>query len=351
MKLVIFAGNAWHSWNPETAVKMGDGGANMALVDLPPRLAERGWDVTVYAHCEGEHAGTFDGVTWKHFQDGFEGDSSDLLIVWRKPGFIRSGHQARRTLFMARDMHYHRALQPRDAKFVDCFAVLSQWHHDYWLQRHPWCMGKMWVTRNGVDLSRFTDSPKPERQRFRAAYTSAPYRGLDVALRAWPFVRKTYPEAELHVFYGFESSIRMAESRGDKQLHASLTALSELVERTEGVVNHGRTGRAGIDSALLSSHVWVYPSTFLETSCAAAMEAQVAGCHVVTNDLAALKETARFGVQLEHDQAKVRDYGDAIKACFARDPVDADTVALAREAFDIETLADEWDEKLRELVA
>lgn len=344
MKLTIYAGPAWRTWNPDIALTKGDGGAHMAIVDLAPRLAKRGWDVTVYNECQG-HEGVFGGVEWKYYPTAHKEDLGDLCIVWRRPEFLTESRRAKRVLFMARDMHYSQALQEKQGEHVACYAVLSEWHRDFWIQHYPFARNKTWVTRNGVDLSRFANPC--ERQEFKVAYTSAPYRGLDVALKAWPLVRRHVQNAELHVFYGFESSLQMAMRRKNQVLIRQLTDLSERVKSTPGVINHGRSSRAGIDQALMSSHIWLYPSVFDETSCAAIMEAQCAGCHVISNDRAALGESGRFGLQLDQT-ASPKDYADAMIVTFGKSLPDS---SQARAAFDIETLADEWDMKFRELAA
>ena len=39
-------------------------------------------------------------------------------------------------------------------------------------------------------------------------YASAPNRGLEIVLKAWPFIKKALPDAKLEVFMGFKSFIK-----------------------------------------------------------------------------------------------------------------------------------------------
>src|SRR5262249_37346040 len=53
---------------------------------------------------------------------------------------------------------------------------------------------------------------------------------------------------------------------------------------------HGNVLQKELARELMRSAIFFYPSTFLETSCIAAMEAMAAGCVVVTSDAGALPE-------------------------------------------------------------
>lgn len=118
------------------------------------------------------------------------------------------------------------------------------------------------------------------------AYTSTPFRGLDVLLEVFPRFRQEFPAAELRVY----SSMRvyMQEAAQDEY-----RPLYERCQSTPGVVYVGSVPQPRLVEELRTVPILAYPSTFAETSCIAVLEALAAGLQVVTSDLGALGETSR----------------------------------------------------------
>lgn len=123
------------------------------------------------------------------------------------------------------------------------------------------------------------------------AYSSAPYRGLNLAAAIFPRVRRRFPDAELMVFSGPRAGER--EAMEADPLFRALLGM-------EGVTHLGSLPQPELADALKRASVLLYPNSFAETSCIAVIEALAAGCRVVTSNLGALPETtAGFGVLLE----------------------------------------------------
>jgi glycosyltransferase involved in cell wall biosynthesis len=155
------------------------------------------------------------------------------------------------------------------------------------------------VTRNGLTPERFAGSE--ERRSFRFIYSSSPDRGLDTLLELFPRIRERLPEAELHIFYGFENWDRALGMRVDRDAEAWRDRIRAAMQQP-GVFFRGRVGQRELAREMMRSDIWFYPTRFEETYCITALEAQMAGALCVASDLGALRTTvADRGVLLGGD--------------------------------------------------
>src|SRR5581483_4940202 len=124
-------------------------------------------------------------------------------------------------------------------------------------------------------------------------YSSSADRGLDKLLAMWPKIRERVPDAELHVFYGWDVFDRFLIQQPHMIAFKTLVLnqVHDLGGEEGGVFMHGRVGQRELSSYMRESRVWTYPSYFLETSCIGAMEARAAGLPIVTTSSGALQET------------------------------------------------------------
>jgi glycosyltransferase involved in cell wall biosynthesis len=200
-----------------------------------------------------------------------------------------------------------RLTKSRAARF-EGIVVLTEWHKKHMMELYPFVPEeKFWVCPNGVDLERFLNEPAPERNPKRVVYSSSPDRGLDIILeKIWPEVIKKVPDAELHIYYGwnnFDKFIPMFPQLADFKMK-----VLNLLANSKNVVLHGRISQDELAQEMRKSGVWLYPTYFSETYCITAVEAQLAGLVPVTNDLAALAETVKGGFVLTQDHNEPETY-------------------------------------------
>jgi glycosyltransferase involved in cell wall biosynthesis len=287
-EVVIYCGKAWEDWNP-TSVLKGIGGSEEAVIYLSKELVKLGYKVTVFNSC-GDSEGVFDGVTYKPFFAFNPKDSYNILIGWRQN--YLTGLKAKKKLIWMHDVPSQGMFTEENIKDIDKIIVLSEYHKillPSFIQQD-----KIFVSSNGINLSDFQGNGVLRNPK-RLIYTSSYDRGIQHLLLMWPEIKQAVPDAELHLFYGWNTYDEMvkAGARDPKFKNGMLELMAQ-----EGVFEHGRVGHQQLVKEFQRSGIWVYPSHFEEISCISAMKAQAAGCVPVCTDYAALLETVKVGIKV-----------------------------------------------------
>jgi len=207
----------------------------------------------------------------------------------------------------------------------------------------------MFLTANGILPMK--PSKKVVRDPARMIYSSSPDRGLVYLLKMWPDIIKEVPEANLHIYYGFDVFDAIHKgSPGRMKWKQMVLGLM----RQPGITYHGRIGHNDLHKEMAKSGIWAYPTDFDEISCITAMECQALGAVPVVTTQGALNETVRNGLKVDVDitteegqkeykeqlikllksPAKQKEYRDVM-------------MKWAQDYFIWENVAKQWDQELR----
>lgn len=299
----IFALNSLTDWSPKS-VDGGIGGSEEAVIYLSKELVALGWDVTVFNNC-GEQAGVYDGVTYKHILNFSPKDHYNILISWRS-NIFESNVQAKKRIVWLHDMPNIK-LEDDNIKKVDKFVLLSKYHASLLPSNVP--AEKVFISTNGINASDFVGLGDIKREPHRCIYASSYNRGLEQLLLMWPDVRKAVPDAELHIYYGWDtydsfSKMGFVKDGGFKKKMIDLMC-------QPGVTDHGRVGHKELLKEYAKSGVFAYPCSYPgEINCIALTKAIACGCKVVTNDFAVMGERSPNAVK---DDNFLKELIDAIK--------------------------------------
>ncbi len=181
---------------------------------------------------------------------------------------------------------------PAERDCYDGFAFVSEWQRRQYHRFFPLDEARTKVMRNAIapvmenmfapqESILASKSPTPA-----LAYCSAPFRGLDYLLDAFPEIHRRVPESRLRIF----SSLRMYNVPADRD-QAENAARYARANATEGVEYLGSLPQPQLAPHLKRAWVLAYPCVFVETSCMVAMEAMAAGCKIVTSEIGGLPET------------------------------------------------------------
>jgi glycosyltransferase involved in cell wall biosynthesis/tetratricopeptide (TPR) repeat protein len=297
------------AWSPRKLQHEGLGGSETALIRLAEELFLEG-ELRCTTYGRIDEPGYYSGVQYRQVEEFEPRVKQDAIVAWRYPEAADLPLRTDRLILWCHDMAYGDRLTPVRAARFDQIVVMTEWHKGYMLDQYPFLdPEKLIVIGNGVDKERFAYRRKGEnlrREPHRVAYTSSPDRGLDFVLeKIWPKVVEQVPDAELHVYYGWNNWDALGAAR--PELQAYRQRVNNLMLQTTGVVQHGRVAQDRLAEDLQRASVWLYPSRlpqmppwnggpWYETYCIAAVEAQLAGAIPVTTDEAALAETVRGGI-------------------------------------------------------
>lgn len=350
LDVIFYVGRGVEPWNPLTASINGIGGSETAVIEMSRRLQGMGHRIRVFGDCVNGLEGKFDGVEYLDAAK-YKDLSCDVLITSRKPEAVDASHNVRRrvTLCWVHDIHCGGALTHERALKIDKMLCLSDWHKGNVLNTYQYLHpSQVLRTRNGIDLVKFNKDIL--RNPHRAVYSSSPDRGMEVAVRIWPRVRERIPDAELHIFYGFQTWEACADA-GQKILINSLKKLLQDYSSC-GVFFHGRVSQSRLSEEYLKSGVWAYPTWFSETSCISAMEAHAAGLRMVTSPIAALNETVGPRGRMVAGDWLSLDYqnrfiDEVVRAMMNPDNTDRESLrSYAQNNFGWDSLAQEWEKML-----
>jgi tetratricopeptide (TPR) repeat protein len=339
----------------------GLGGTESAIVYLAEALSRRGHRVVVFADCE--EPGVYHGVEyarWKTMPSRAVSDRPDVLVAVRDWQTIGRTRFAPLQIFWtgdAFDQPFVRTLANTEERGqIDFFMLQSDWHEETFRTHHRVPAWQILRTRLGSAASA-ADAPVPAdaaatRPR-RLAYASTPFRGLDVLLDVFPRIRAACPDAELVVF----SSMKVygMNAADDEATYGALYAKASQ----PGVRLVGTVPQFELAQRLTEARVLAYPNHYAETFCIAAIEAEAAGCAVVTTRLGALPETVGDGGVCIPGQPQDAAYQEAFVAACVRlltndDAWQAMSTRALDRAWDKYTwpaIAGEWETYLRAALA
>jgi glycosyltransferase involved in cell wall biosynthesis len=297
---IAFLDPTLHNYTVDTPFHAPFGGSQSALCYLAIELAALGHEVATVTQTD--RPGRIRGVDCVGSRPGLEKgflDRFDVLIVLN----CALGVELRRVLRPDLALvlwTQHADNQPAIASLADVaerdawagFALISGWQVETYRRRFDLPVERTVILRNAMAPAFAGLPPRAAREPGDPpvfAYTSTPFRGLDVLLDAWPFIRGALPGARLQVF----SSMAVYQKGGEADEYAGLY---QRCRATPGVEYIGSLAQPDLARALHRVDALTYPSTFAETSCIAVIEALAAGCLVFATDLGALRETtAGFG--------------------------------------------------------
>ncbi len=217
------------------------------------------------------------------------------LILW-------TGH--------ADDQPHIKSLENQEERDIyEGFAFVSHWQCDRFQEHFGINSSRTKILLNAIspafeDLFAQNEAILPHKSTPPVlAYTSTPYRGLEILLEVFPQIRQAIPGTKLKVFSSMK--VYNYDENKDREKYGWLYRQCQALEGVEYI---GSIPQPQLAEQLKSVSIFAYPNTFPETSCIAAMEAMASGCYTITSALGALPETCAGFARLIPMEGYWEDY-------------------------------------------
>lgn len=169
-------------------------------------------------------------------------------------------------------------------KRFHAIVFVSNWQQQQYINHYniPW--SRTIVLQNAIEPIK-VDLAKRQTKKINLVYHTTPHRGLQLLVPIFQELCKKHDNLHMDVFSSF--NIYGWPDRDKK-----FADLFETINNHENMTYHGTVSNDEVRKTLAKSHIFAYPSIWLETSCISLMEAMSAGLLCVHPNFGALYETA-----------------------------------------------------------
>lgn len=181
-------------------------------------------------------------------------------------------------------------LDSRFLKKIKYVIVPSNWHKKVIKKEIGIPENKIIVISNSFDPIEKDKNKFNKIKKVKIIYTSHPDRGLEILCKSLKYIKEDF---ELKIFSDIYPDLLEENS-----------VIGQL-EKDKRIMFFGKTPRNTVRKYFSESHIWAYPSIFLETFCISLAEAISAECLVIYPNIGALKETSsNIGTCYEYENNK-----------------------------------------------
>lgn len=306
--IAFFCRPSVEEWSSKSMNEGGIGGTETAVCEIAKRFAENGWRTAIFASPPEDIRNTvYDGIEWYESTAISITEPWNTIVSVRTPELFDTDFNCENKVLWMHDVNTGDNFIDEDgnsrADKIDYIIGVSDWHCRHMSRLYEVSPDRFFTIRNGINLERFQDR-NIEKNPYKFIWPSSPDRGLDVVLEMWPDIKEIIPEAELHIFYGwdnYDKAVAVTQNQYMIMYKNKVMKLLEYMEENDlNVVWRGRIGQQELADEFLSASYLPYFGEFLETNWISGIEAQAANCVPIISNIGGAPEnlsTAGFQIQ------------------------------------------------------
>lgn len=360
--IAFFVPGGAEDWNPTVLAESGLGGTETCIIKLTERLADNGWRVVIFGRPGDEFedrvsysATNPDGrIEWYRYGQYHPDEEFTVFVVLRSPDVVDGPINAKVKILWLHDVSMGPVRKsPYGDRFskVDRIVCPSQWHaqhiHDVYRFDTDPPTADLNVIHNGFEWEKFISDGRSRRVG-KIIYASSPDRGLPRLLELWPAIAQKVPDANLHVFYGWEGinamieaetpnagMLRQFKARTEKQF-------AELKAAGHDITWHGRVDQNTLARHMFDSLVMAYPADFMETFGIVFAQAMTAGVIPVVPNLGNLPDLVHYDGIIVPGPPNSMEFAPRFVEAVRRAALEAPNTV--RESMSVSTTWFKWDQ-------
>lgn len=319
--LCFVADGGFEPWSGADILVKGVGGSETYIIEMARHIQKHGqYKVIVFCNTLNQEHTIFEDVEYIHlskFHTFIKNTIVSECIISRYSEYIPVAIHglAENIHLVLHDLGPTGLVIPIHPKLKNIFC-LSEWHVQYFLTNFPQFKDITVPFYYGIDTTKF-DKPVIKTP-YKFIYSSFPNRGLYQLLQMWSTIIHKYPNANLHIYSDING--KWVNSIAPELMTKIKTLLDEYNNDTTIKYNihyHGWVSKSELSNAWSTSEYWLYPCTFMETFCLTALEAALSKTVVISNGLAALKNTVGSrGGCIEGDASSEEWQSNALNSLF-----------------------------------
>lgn len=290
---VFVADGGFSQWSGSNILTTGVGGSETYIIEMARHIQNSGkFQTIVFCNTPNDIEEIFENTIYKPLSSYYEFINTeyvDTCIISRFSEYLPVTFKgfSENVYLVVHDLTPSGVVIPMDKKLKNIFC-LTEWHVEYMTNIFPKLKPITVPFYYGID-DRFKNVITGNKIKNKFIYSSFPNRGLLQLLQMWTKIIEKFPTSTLHIYSDVNNKwSNGVEPQKMKQIRDLLT---ELSDSKYGICYHGWVSKQELAEAWLTSDIWFYPCTFMETFCLTALEAASSKTFVVTNDLAALQNT------------------------------------------------------------
>ena len=303
--LCFHADGGFNHWSGSSILTIGVGGSETYIIEHSRYIQKSGlFNVYVFCNCVNEE--NFEGVIYKPLSEYYSFIKQNYIhtcIVSRFSEYLPVTFKGwtENVYLVVHDLTPSGIVIPFDEKLKKIFC-LTEWHVDHFTRIFPSLKNITVPFYYGIDFETFQTGNIVSKQPYKFIYSSFPNRGLLSLLQIWPKIYEYQPFASLHIYCDINGKwVNKVHGEMMNQI-IQLMIEYEVKENGMNIYYYGWVNKQVLAEAWSTADIWFYPCTFMETFCLTALEAALTKTLVITNHLAALKNTVdNRGVVIEGD--------------------------------------------------